>query len=894
VITVPGMSARCKQLRICHLRNLAIQFSVKQQGTIFSWVLVEQLSFANTARRNIDLLLSAHKCGGHFALVAKLVAIASFMGITLPMLAGGSITVSLSVVDEKNQPVAGAQAQVKSRDKVVADAVTDAAGRATISVATAGDYTLSVAKKGYLANESSLQLTEGAAPQEIDLILAAAGLSEQKIEVNATASSPVTEASASTTTLDTKQAAQTPTKPATLSESLPLIPGVIRGTNGTVQIAGMGESHSALLVNSVDVTDPATGQFGLSIPIDTVETLSVAEMPYLAQYGRFTAGVVSAETRRGGDKWDFSLNDPFPDFRIRSAHLQGVRDASPRFNVSGPLISDKVFFSEGIEYLLYKQEVFTLPFPVNETKSEAVNSFTQVDAILTPNQTLTGSFHFAPHNLQYVGLNFFNQQPTTPNADLQEYTGTMIHRWQIGGGLLQSTFATTSDASAVQPQAVGEMILTPTGNQGNYFSQQTRGANRLQWIENWTPHNLRFLGTHTLQIGSVIARSENEGDFHASPVLIQDASGQLIQRVDYSGGNPFAISDVAPAGYVQDHWMLNNKFALDAGIRLESQSVTHTFRSAPRAGFSWSPNASSRTVIRGGAGVFYDYVPLNVYAFNSYPQQTITNYGPGGTVLGSPITYLNLMQPAGMSNFPFIDRDSQNAGNFAPYSVAWNVEVERAVMREVVVRLKYLHSSANDMITLTPETLNGQNALLLGSSGWAHTRQIEFTAKIGAESKRQFFFSYVRQHARGTVTDATSYLGNFPFPVVRPGMTASMPSEVPNRFLLWGAYALPKQISVMPKVELRDGFPYQPTDVLQQYVQTFGPQPRFPRYFSLDMRVSKEVQVGKHLVRFSLSGINLTNHFNALDVHSNIADPMYGTFFGNYHRHFLVDFDFLH
>ena len=826
-----------------------------------------------------------------FPLIAVLFV--GLIGVSLYAHAGDSISVSISVVDDKGQPVPLAETQIKASDMPIGKASTDSSGKAVINVESAGEYTLSVQKKGYLANESSIRLSAGQGSQQIELVLSPASLSEQKVEVQGTASSPVTEASASTSKLDTKQAAQTASKPATLSESLPLIPGVIRGPNGTIQIAGAGENHSALLVNSVDVTDPATGAFGLSIPIDTVETLSVAEMPYLAQYGRFTAGVVSAETRRGGDKWDFSLNDPFPDFRIRSAHLQGVRDASPRFNVSGPLISDKLFFSEGVEYLLYKQEVLTLPFPNNETRSEAVNSFTQMDAILNPNQTLTASFHFAPHNLNYVGLNYFNQQPTTPNADLQEYTGTLIHRWGIGGGILQSTIATTSDASDVKPQAIGDMILNPLGNEGNYFSQQTRGADRFQWIESWTPRNLHFAGTHTFQIGSVIARSENEGDFHASPVLLQNPNGQVIQRIDYSGGSPFSITDVAPAGYVQDHWMLNNKFAVDGGVRLESQSVTHTFRAAPRAGFSWSPNASSRTVIRGGAGVFYDYVPLNVYAFNNYPQQTVTNYDSTGAVVGLPVSYLNLTQQAA-SRFPLIDRDGSNSGNFAPYSVAWNLEVERSVMRQIVVRLKYLHSEANDIITLTPELLAGQNALVLGSAGWAHTRQIEFTTKIGAETKRQFFFSYVRQHARGTITDATSFLGNYPFPVIRQGLVGSSPSEVPNRFLLWGAYALPKQISVMPKIEYRDGFPYQPTDVYQQYLQFAGPQPRFPRYFSLDMRVSKEVEVGKHAVRFSVSALNLTNHFNALDVHANTADPLYGEFFGNYHRHFLLDFDFLH
>jgi len=35
----------------------------------------------------------------------------------------------------------------------------------------------------------------------------------------------------------------------------------------------------------------------------------------------------------------------------------------------------------------------------------------------------------------------------------------------------------------------------------------------------------------------------------------------------------------------------------------------------------------------------------------------------------------------------------------------------------------------------------------------------------------------------------------------------------------------------------------------------------------------------------------MTNHFNALAVHSNIADPMFETFFGNYQRRFRADFD---
>lgn len=62
-----------------------------------------------------------------------------------------------------------------------------------------------------------------------------------------------------------------------------------------------------LLVNSAEVTYPAAGNFGLTTPIDIVESVNVLKTPYLAQFGRFTAGLVSIETRRGGDGWHFDV-----------------------------------------------------------------------------------------------------------------------------------------------------------------------------------------------------------------------------------------------------------------------------------------------------------------------------------------------------------------------------------------------------------------------------------------------------------------------------------------------------------------------------------------------------------------------------------------------------------
>ena len=241
--------------------------------------------------------------------------------------------IHVSVVDEKSQVSPDAAVEVLLGEKLVTTSTTDAAGKATLTVKLPGMYSLKISKTGSLATETTLEVREGNAAQEIDVdvVLSTAALSQQRVEVRGEASNPITETSSALDTLAPAQAKDTPLRPATLVDALPLIPGIVRGPDGSVRIAGFGEDHSALLVNSVDVTDPATGSFGLSVPIDSVQNIEVSEMPYLAEYGRFTAGVVAADTRRGGDKWGYSLNDPLPDFFIRSGHLEGMRDAAPRF-----------------------------------------------------------------------------------------------------------------------------------------------------------------------------------------------------------------------------------------------------------------------------------------------------------------------------------------------------------------------------------------------------------------------------------------------------------------------------------------------------------------------------------------------------------------------------------
>lgn len=808
-------------------------------------------------------------------------------------LAAQDFSFTVSVKDEKGHVVSGTEVLVSEDNQSVARLLTDANGQVAIHLKRGVIY-ISIHRAGYLTINETVD-TDAISGHTLKVQLVQMPQTQETVTVQATTPSIAEETSSPGTEIKPVEAIDTPSHPLTLTDALPLVPGVVRAPDGQIQIEGAGEAHSALLVNSVDATDPATGQFGLSVPIDVVDSLHVITTPYSAIYGRFTAGVVTAETRSGGNKWHFDLNDPLPEFRIRSGHLRGARSVTPRISFGGPIVKDRVFFSEGTEYVMKKIPVRTLYFPFNETKINSFNSFTQMDFTLTPRQTLTASFHAAPQSIRYANLDFFNPQGVTPNGDTQSYTGSLFHRLAIGGGLLQSTFASSDITTSVSAQGNQAMMVHPTGNSGNYFAEQQRNSGRFEWNELWSlaPLNSRH-GAHRLQLGSSIARSGDEGQLHARTITLFDNRGAKVRTIDFTHGNPYDRSDVEPALFLQDHWTLTSHVAIDAGLRLEAQTITATTRIAPRMGFLWSPDTANRTIVRGGIGTFYDSVPLNVYAFSHYPEQIITTYGPGGSIIDGHRHYLNLTDEAAQSQFPFVDRE-RKAGNFAPYTVAWNVEIDHRFSPHLTMRAKYLESCGNGVITISPQIVQGQDAFVLSGNGSSQYRQFELTARITLQPNHQIYASYVRSLSRGYLNESDTYLGDFASPFIRSSAYTNRSGDLPNRFLAWGSVALPWRMKIFPMIELRNGFPYQSLDVYHNYIQNKGGSAeRFPLFFSGDARLAKDIPVNaKYTLEPSITVTNITNHFNALDVHANTADPQYGQFFGNYDRRFRLDFDVL-
>ena len=537
-----------------------------------------------------------------------------------------------------------------------------------------------------------------------------------------------------------------------------------------------------------------------------------------------------------------------------------------------------------------------MPFPYNQKKQEGVNSFAQLDWLVSDKHLVTFTAHVAPQKMDNVNLDYFNPEPTTPDARTSNYTGVLSDHLTVFGGLLDTSFSVTKFDANIWGQGNSNLDLLPQGNTGSYFATQTREALRIGGATTFSFAPWRHWGVHNFKIGADLAGSNEDGQVQKRPVDLFNANSQLLESIVFTPGLPFEISDVGMSFFVQDHWQVTGRLSFDLGLRTESQEITESFRVAPRFGASWSLWPAEGTTVNAGFGWFYDRVPMNIYGFADYPNEIITQYDPNtGGISAGPFLFKNTLGQV-FRHHQLIFQGPQ-PGNFSPQSQIWTLRLEQPIGSAVKLRIGYMQNDADGLVIVTtegPDPATNTGGYLLSGAGSSRYRQLEATARVRLHGEgRQLFFSYLYSRARGDLNDFNNYLGSFPVPIIRPDLIGNLPTSMPNRFLAWGVVQLPLKFRIAPVMEIRNGFPYSSVNALQQYVGVPN-STRFPAFASIDARVSKDIRINpKYAVRLSLASFNLTNHFNPEAVHSNVDDPAYGYFFGHRGRRFTVDFDVL-
>ena len=803
---------------------------------------------------------------------------------------GGSIKGKVVAdIPDQRKPLAGVVVNLSGErlgDKKL-QTVTNSEGEFDFNGLIAGDYVVSVEFSGFKKYEQKISVQIEATVEQ-NVLLQPVPLSETVTITDDRTDANRTE-STTPSVITTQALRDAPLIDQKFQDALPLLPGVVRGPDGNLNIKGTRPSQSGILVSSLNVTDPVTGTPAIELPLEAVDTVQVHSNPYSSEFGKFTGAVTTIETRSGSNDWRYLVTGTLPRPRWRDGKIYGIGAATPRIAVGGPIKKDKFFFFQSVEYRFVRNNVPSLE-NLNERQRdiqrESFDSFSRLDYIINSNNRLTGSFSVFPQKFDFFNLNTFNPSDTTANFHQRGWFLAFNEQATFkSGALLQSSFSAKQFDGDIFGNSAAPYEITPDRNFGGWFNRQHRESRRYELLEVYNFRPEAWRGSHAFKTGLNFSHTSFTGSDRNNPVTILRANGTRYQSIEFTGAGALDRKQNEFSAFLQDKWTLNNRVVLDLGLRYDRDQIGKQNNFAPRLGLVLAPTGSDRTMVRGGIGLFYDKIPLNVDSFEQYQDLVVRTFGNDGvTIADGPRVFRNTA-PDELEN---------------PYSVAWNLQLDHQVSRRLLLRLGYEERDTRRDFVLEPVSNSGtatDAALLLHNSGRSRYRELQALGRFRLQEGRNIYLSYVHSQARGNLNDFNTYFGNQKHAVIRPDEYGRQPFDAPNRLLFWGDFGLPFDLVATPVLDWRSGFPFSLLNEQQDFVGERNGGGRFPRLLTLDVLVTKGLTIPfrgkKYKGRAGMTVFNITNHWNPRDVQNNIASEQFGTFYNSAGRSVRLKFEFV-
>ncbi|MGC4082482.1 MAG: TonB-dependent receptor [Vicinamibacterales bacterium] len=481
------------------------------------------------------------------------------------------------------------------------------------------------------------------------------------------------------------------------------------------------QSNVYLLDGMYNNDDRLGGSQGTQVRVvlDNIEEYQVLSNQYSAEYGGGAGAIINMVTRGGTNNFHGRAYNYFRDdrFNARNAFLPATapkpdeRTLQTGFALGGPIVKDRAHF-----YFTFERDYEKIAGQKRFPAAAAPLARDMIGAF-----TVNARNYFARGDVQLNEKNFINFRwvletaPTrgenfntnTETIDAQgwesdwdqlfsgSYTSVLTDRatnvirvGRIGEQL--GTGAQTFFSEDVQfigfggrdPFSLGQRNVHPsfiTGKGGEGLNTRIRTYTLDESFSYFVPS---LKGEHTLKAGGGLS-------FNESPPRGAVSSGTYQFRSDaaYDPANlatyPFQFDiTVGPEGvdaydiytrdrrvyaFLEDKWRVSEKVTLNLGLRYDHQRATPNAKAdfAPRAGFAWDVTGRGSTVVRGGIGRFYAYIPVSIDlahqqtgVLTRYPNITITD-------VNNPILQ------------PDVIRDSEGNLGVAVLSAAGQAELKR-------------------------------------------------------------------------------------------------------------------------------------------------------------------------------------------------------------------------
>lgn len=442
---------------------------------------------------------------------------------------------------------------------------------------------------------------------------------------------------------------------------------------GTFALSGGAAYSNNITIDGLDNNDDRTAGFRFQPSIEAIAEVQVITNQFSAEYGRASGGRVNLRTRGGSNQFhgrgfffyrDSDLNANTWNNNRRGIERPPFSNYNPGATLSGPIVKNKLFFFSAYEYDNIQEDTiidvfvpinntsrFTLPTPTNP--SQAFVSNTGANSVLIapyiqPVETPSRRHIFSTRvdwNLNDANRFTFGYQLGRSN-DLRQFSGTnrladaLIGRIRNTDGFnatynldlsantfnqLRFQFSSLRPTSTPNAGETAPVILVSgfTPPDEPFSATQTFGAStsgssdrkekRFQFQDTLT----QIVGNHSLKFGAdyqrvdtrYIDRFDATGTYRFSNFFFfgQNSVTSFQQNFNTESevkNNYFGV-------FAQDDWRVRPNLTVNYGLRYERETVVDDNNNfGPRAAIAWNPFKGDKTVIRAGAGIFYNRVLL--------------------------------------------------------------------------------------------------------------------------------------------------------------------------------------------------------------------------------------------------------------------------------------------
>jgi hypothetical protein len=815
-------------------------------------------------------------------------------------------TITGTVLDPSGAAIARAQVLLLTSDKELAQVSTDNSGSFRFDNIAPGNYSLDFHAEGFRDARVSTSLSsKRSTPLRVVLQIA---VPTENVTVATGESVPVV-----TTESSENQNANTIDRNAL--DRVPVFDqDYITTMSRFLDDNATGTNGVTLVVNGIEANGPG-------VTPSAIQEVKINNNPYSARFSRPGRARLEIVTKGGTPTYHGSLNFMFRDSVFDAANDFAIVKPPERRQYYEGSMTGPIGHSKHTSFLLAldedRQDLQGVIDSEAISAAESLGFGGIAQTVPNPTRHFFGSgriFHdFANGDQFWIGYSFEHRTAENQNVGgtilpsagtdtrflEHEVNVSHLHQfsphWMNQLRFLVGHFDAPVNSVSAGAQLAVSGLFTAGGAQadsrrteyhfdGTEFATYASGKHQISFGIDIPDISRRGLDDFTNRAGTYTFAST--ADFTtATPTtyLVQTGSGHVtfLERV--------------LCGFVEDNVRLRPNFSLYLGVRYYWQNYFHDepHNFAPRLGFAWAPTTNSKTVIRGGAGMFYDRTgPGPIGDLLHFNGVNLLRF-----IVDQKVTYP--INPAVLAQAP-ISLVTLDPRLRIPYVLQYSIGVERQVTAKSTASAVYIGNRGIDSFrsidanapVLVGGTYARPNPMLgqvreMQSEGYLKGNALELTFR-GKPSK---YFAGQVQYTLSRTDNNTSGITFFPVNSYDPGADWGrsdndrlhkfdlLASTQPSRFFTLGA-ALSlysgKPVTITTGADdNQDGIINdRPAGVARNTMHG-------PGTIGLDLNLSHDFALSKQkkeakMISVSLNSFNVLNHPNYVTYIGTISSPLFG------------------